>query len=464
MRKNKRLLASQLMVGQEMREVANTKTDKCKIVLVSPRSQHAWECLGLGYLASYSYKFGIRPEQYSFFSAEFDSDDEIIASCEDADVVGFSLTSFQVGHALSLVREIENINPRARIVWGGYAVSGLTEPQLLEMYGGHVDYFVQGPGEESWVEILSNPIAQRVIRKPLMAHLNEIPFPDRDLIRIDRNFEKLRKLGEGHKTSMEMQRGGCPFGCIFCAAGSLTRMHGRSRTAENIVDEMRVLRDKYGMDRESMVLMCDAEIFVTPEMQKMAELKIRRGIEFKFGMNVVASTILKPSARRALEKMVEAGCTEVWMGVESDPSLMHLTGKPITPEQVKEAFRITKEMGLIRRAYFILGFTPEETEQTILNRIPFIEELDPDVVGFTIYIPVPGSPGYNHDLHKHIDYDNSCEYLNTYTRTKALSNDDLQYWQKYLVQYFQDRITYRQLNNKTNSMTIIKERAGRSGH
>ena len=41
-------------------------------VLVSPRSLHAWESLGLGYLASYSYKFGFRREHYRFFSGEFE--------------------------------------------------------------------------------------------------------------------------------------------------------------------------------------------------------------------------------------------------------------------------------------------------------------------------------------------------------------------------------------------------------
>ena len=55
------------------------------------------------------------------------------------------------------------------------------------------------------------------------------------------------------------------------------------------------------------------------------------------------------------------------------------------------AFRITKELGLIRKGYFILGFTPNETEDTIKERISFIEEIDPDEVGFTIYIPVPGT-------------------------------------------------------------------------
>ena len=331
------------------------------------------------------------------------------------------------------------------------------------MYGAYVDYFVQGPGEEAWVEILTEEPAKRVLRKPLINDLNLIPFPDRDLIKIERNFEKLEKLGEGRKTSMEMQRGGCPFKCIFCAAGSFSKIHGTSRTSENIVAEMELLSDKYGMDKNSMVLMSDAEIFLTSEMEKMAKLKIENEIDFKFGMNVVASTIIQSKKRRILEKMIEAGLTEVWIGVESDPSLMHLTGKPITPVQVKEAFKITKEMGLIRRAYFILGFTPEETQETILNRIPFIEELEPDVVGFTIYIPVPGSPDYKYDLHKNIDYENSCEYFNEYSQTNTLTNEDLLYWQNYLVDYFKNKITYRQKDNQTNLSILLKKKLGRSG-
>ena len=106
---------------------------RSKIVLINPSSLHAWEALGLGYLASFSYKFGYRPEQYSFYAGEFDSDDEILAGCADAAIVGFSLTSFQIAHGLHLGREIRKVNPRVKIIWGGYGVSGLTAEQLREM-------------------------------------------------------------------------------------------------------------------------------------------------------------------------------------------------------------------------------------------------------------------------------------------------------------------------------------------
>jgi anaerobic magnesium-protoporphyrin IX monomethyl ester cyclase len=435
-----------------------------KIVLINPHSIHAWESLGLGYIASYSYLFGFHPAQYLFFSGEFDSDEEIINECVDADVIGFSVTSFQIKHALKLVSQIRHENPKVTVVWGGYGVSGLSPQQNLELYGDMVDYFIQGPGEEAWVHVLLNHPFQRVFRYPPPGDLNIFPYPDRELIRVDRNFEKLQKLGEGRKTSMEIQRGGCPFQCIFCAASSYCKPFKRTRTAENVIGEMELLKDHYGMTTDTMVLMSDAEVFMTDQMDRMATMKMERGIDFQYGMNVVVSSILHDRQRAVLEKMVQSGLKEVWMGVESDPTLMHLTKKPINPEQVIKAFKITKEMGLVRKAYFILGFSPEENEQTICNRIPFIEQIDPEEVGFTIYIPVPGSPGYQHDLHKEIDYENSCEYYNTYTRTNTLSNDDLHYWQQYLIDHFRDKLAYRLRNNETNSLVKLKNKAGRSGH
>ena len=437
---------------------------RIKITLINPKSMHAWESLGLGYLASYSYKFGYYRNQYSFYHGEFDDHEVIVNGCKKADIIGFSLTTFQICEALEIIKKIKQINNKAKIVWGGYGVNGLSEDQLIDMYGDFVDYFVQGPGEEAWVEILQQSCSNRVIRKQSFEKLDDIPFPDRELIRIDRNFKKLEKLDEGRKTSMEMQRQACPYKCVFCAASSYCKVRRGSRTAENIIGEMKELRDKYTIDKDSMVLMCDAEVFLTKEMYKMAELKIENGIEFGYGMNVVASTIIKPDQRRILSKMQESGLKEVWMGVESDPSLMHLTKKPITPDQVREAFKITKEMGIVRKGYFILGFTPKETAQTIKNRIQFIEEINPDEVGFTIYIPVPGSTDYKHEIHKYIDYRNSCEYFNAYTKTDTLSNDDLQYWQRYLVDYFKNKIAYRQRGNETNSMIVLKKRTGRSGY
>ena len=432
-----------------------------RFVFIRPKSIHQWEALGVAYLAAYSYKYGgYTRDDYAFFDGHFDSDEVIVEGCRGAEVIGFSLTSFSVDAALELMEKIKSVNAAAKIVWGGYAVNGFSEERLLEKWGDRVDYFLQGPGEESWLEVIADKAESRVIRKQIMDRLDDIPFPDRDLIKIDRHFEKLKNMGEIRKTSMELQRSVCPFDCVFCGGSSFAKPNRRTRTARNIVDEMIELRDRWRMDKDSMVLTCDAEIFLTPDMYEMADLKIREEVLFKYGINVVASMILKPEERRTLEKMQESGLTEVWMGVEAGPSLMGETGKPITPEKVREAFRITKEMGLIRKGYFILGFTPKETEDTIKERISFIEEIDPDEVGFTIYIPVPGSRDYRDEVHSAINYAASDEYQNTFTCTDTLSNADLHYWQDYLVKYFGNKAAWRQNPDKNMSL----RRPGRSGY
>jgi len=435
-----------------------------RFVFIRPKSIHQWEALGVAYLAAYSYRWGgFKRSDYAFYDGVFDTEEEIVRGCASAEYIGFSLTSFSVDAALRLGHMIRKVNPSAKIVWGGYAVNGFSEELLLERWGSEVDYFLQGPGEESWLEVITGKAKARVIRKQIMAQLDQIPYPDRELIRIDRHFEKLKKMGEIRKTSMEMQRSVCPFDCVFCAGSSFARPNRRTRSAENIVGEMVELRDRWGMDRDSMVLMTDAEVFLTPDMYEMARLKIERQIEFKYGLNVVASMILSYSQRKTLGKMQESGLTEVWMGVESGPSLMAETGKPITPDKVREAFRITKEMGLIRKAYFILGFTPNETVETIKERIGFIEEIDPDEVGFSLYIPVPGSRGYDHKKHKEIDYAASDEYFNDFISTNTLSNADLHYWQDYLVKYFADKAGWRQ-NPKKNATLQDGRLPGRSGY
>lgn len=436
-----------------------------KLVLIRVKSIHSWEALGLGYLASYSYKYGgFTREDYQFFDGFFDSDDTIVEGCKEAEFIGFSVTSFSIESSRNLLRKIRQVNTSAKIVWGGYGVNGWDEKYLIGTYGDEVDFFLQGPGEESWLEVITGNALTRVIKKNIVAEIDTLPFPDRELIKIQRHFDKLEGLGEGRKTSMEMQRSVCPFDCVFCAGSNYAAPNKRTRSAENIIQEMELLKSQYHMDKDSMVLMCDAEVFLTKDMERMAELKIERGIDFKYGMNVVASGILQKDQRRILEKMVKSGLTEVWMGVESDPSLMPLTGKPITPDQVREAFKITKEMGLIRKAYFILGFTPEETEETIKARIPFIEEIDPDEVGFTLYIPVPGSRGYDYAKHKNIDYTASDEYFNDFISTNTLSNEELHKWQQYLVDYFKDKATYRQNADKNHALTNIITKPGRSGY
>jgi len=77
-----------------------------KIVFIQPKSFHTWETLNIGYLAPYLRLHGYN--NLPFFSGFFNSDEEIIKGCKDANIVGFSCTSPQMKHALHLAKAIKN--------------------------------------------------------------------------------------------------------------------------------------------------------------------------------------------------------------------------------------------------------------------------------------------------------------------------------------------------------------------
>jgi magnesium-protoporphyrin IX monomethyl ester (oxidative) cyclase len=96
-----------------------------------------------------------------------------------------------------------------------------------------------------------------------------------------------------------------------------------------------------------------------------------------------------------LQKMKKAGCFAVWFGVESgSQNVIDSMGKNITVVQTRKAFKWAKEVGLIIIANIVLGF-PSETKESALKTVKFVEELNPNDVGYYIATPYPGTPMYD---------------------------------------------------------------------
>ena len=72
-----------------------------KAVLIRGRWHSVWENLASGYLYSFTKEL---VDEYLFFDGYFDSDEEIIAACVDADVVGFTGTTSQMHWNLPIAR------------------------------------------------------------------------------------------------------------------------------------------------------------------------------------------------------------------------------------------------------------------------------------------------------------------------------------------------------------------------
>lgn len=75
---------------------------------------------------------------------------------------------------------------------------------------------------------------------------------------------------------------------------------------------------------------------------------------------------------------------------------------------------------------------PNETKDDILMTKKLIDRIDPDYFAVTILCPYPGS-GFYSEKFKSVKWEDTDEYYNDFWNTKYLSNKELKYWQKYLM-------------------------------
>jgi radical SAM superfamily enzyme YgiQ (UPF0313 family) len=396
---------------------------------------HTWEALGIGYLVSYLKKSFPNQIEFDFFSGFYDSDETIIQGCKDAGVVGFSCTSPQFKHALDLANKIKTkVN---KIVFGGVHPTVLSKQVFSSQ---SVDWVFVGEGERAIVRILSSPIREQsrfITSWELIEDLDKLPFPDRNVIKQERNILQAYKDERRRVASIFSSRG-CPFKCTFCCSHSLWGRKVRYRSPGNILDEMDQLVRDWNID---FIKFSDDTFTVNRNrLLEFCREKVYRGLRVPFGANANVSTVDKD----VLVSLVQAGCEELWFGVESgSPKILREMDKHISIDKAMEVFKLCRQLGVKTRAYFLLGM-PSETIEDIKMTEELAEKLDPDIVGFSLLAPFPGNQYYNHELMKDWDWSVFDEYSNPWVHTKTLSNEELKSEQSRLVKKFKERITFRQ--------------------
>jgi radical SAM superfamily enzyme YgiQ (UPF0313 family) len=406
-----------------------------KLTLIRPFYHSIWESLACGYIGSYLKEYyHEKPLELQFFDGFFDSDEVIIKGSVDSDFVGFSCTSPQMKHALRLAWKIKERNPKVQTVFGGHHPSSLQRETLAYP---QVDMVVVGEGEVGLPMILRHPKDKTVYLPPPIENLDIIPFPDRKLIHQERTLA-LTEKNDGERIASMLSGRVCPFHCVFCTGdhdvfGNVVR----KRSVENVLAEMQQLISQWNID---FVKFADAEINTTLEwLREFCREKIERGITVPWGGNIHAAIMDKPT----LELMKKANCREIWIGCESgSPHILKEMGKAITIKQIKHVFTWAKEVGIRRRAYFMVGF-PSETRSDFDLTLKLADEIDADTYGMTVLCPYPGTAVYSG---KYVDVDWSLtdEYSNDFWITDSFSNEELKQLQSEFTKKFQDRLCIRQ--------------------
>ena len=410
-----------------------------KIVFIQPNTGfkgHTWEALGIGYITSYLKKHYNKKLNIEFYSGFYDSDKTIINACEKADIIGFSCTSPQYKHGVSLARQLKSKNNT--IIFGGVHASALPELVSKEKY---IDTIIKGEGEKALLQIVKD--VDNEVKLPkiycfnYIQNLDELPFPDRKTIKNERNIQQAYKDNNVRITSILSSRG-CPFNCSFCCSHSVWKNIPRMRSIENILDEFEYLVNTWKID---FVKFADDTFTISKKRTiDFCDLKIEKGIDIPYGANAHVNNI----DEEVLKKLAESNCQELWYGVESgSPKILRDIHKSTNIEKIKKVFKLTRDYGIKTRAYFLLGI-PNETIEDINLTEKLCDEIQPDIVGFTLLAPYPTNEYFDYESMKSWDWSTVDEYNNNWVKSKTLSNKQLRNIQKKLITKYQNHITFRQ--------------------
>jgi anaerobic magnesium-protoporphyrin IX monomethyl ester cyclase len=179
---------------------------------------------------------------------------------------------------------------------------------------------------------------------------------------------------------------GCPYQCIFCSVRLSMGNRFRSRSPENVVDEIEYWYKK-GWKRFEFNDDCFS-VDVNRAI-KICNLIIERKLKIKYylfnGLRVDRVN------KVLLQKLKDSGCEFISYGVESgNDEVLKTIKKGITIKQVEEAVRITNEIGITNSGTFIIGH-PSETLDKAMDTLRLAKKLPFSFVSFCNLVPYPGT-------------------------------------------------------------------------
>lgn len=330
--------------------------------------------------------------------------DEIAVQAKSYDVIGITSVSTFALRVFEIIQKLKSAGIQAPIVVGGSHATILPESCLIN----GADFVIVGEGELPMRELVdalesgSSPdhIAGLAYRKdgkiiknkrsPFIEKLDSIPIPAYDLLPMHKYKSSEARSRKQPSYSLMTSRG-CPGVCSFCNK-SVSGTKVRYFSAERIVDEFFLLRDKYGA--QDIAIWDDNFLTDHDLVDRVCDMLIRRNFNRTFSVEARADHVTMD----ILKRLKSAGCDFIAYGIESGSQrMLDIMHKRITLDQVRKAVTMTKKLGINIRGYFLMGL-PYETIDDMKNTIEFAIELDIEVASFTIFVPLPGTLDYKRAL------------------------------------------------------------------
>lgn len=184
-----------------------------------------------------------------------------------------------------------------------------------------------------------------------------------------------------------MQRG-CPMRCSFCADVLWSGRQVRKKSMARITREIEDICEKLDFVELHFADNCfSLDLGLTSGVSRvLADQGVCWSVETR--VDLVESRVLSSWSR--------SGCVEVEYGCESaSDSVLKASAKQITVDEMRAAFRMTKDAGISVHTNWMIGL-PGDTEDDARKTIDFVcEAIQSDLIDtldYYIMVPYPGTP------------------------------------------------------------------------
>ena len=305
-------------------------------------------------------------------------------------ILGFSVTNWDVLEAVRLAGKIKSAFPEIYIIFGGPQVT-LCPIETLRY--AEIDFLVLGEGEITIVELITclenkrplsevkgiafrdealNPIITD--RRPLIKDLSQLPLPAYELFDPP-SYKAADELRLGIMSSR-----GCPYQCIFCTGRNVMGRQMRRRPPIDVISEMAHWHSKYGITHfcfiEDNWLGHRKHAIELLDRLENAQLPITYSLEVGVRGDALSKDIC--------ERLKKTGCTIVAVGIESvDPEVLELSKKGEKIEEITQGIRAAKAAGLFVKGYFIVAL-PGDTKSKVEKAVAYARKEKIDMPRFAL--------------------------------------------------------------------------------
>jgi hypothetical protein len=290
-----------------------------------------------------------------------------------AEIIGISCMSDLLPLAVRGVEKLKERSPGKIIIMGGIGPSGAAAGILRHFP--FIDIIVKGEGEKTIVDVMDHLLEGKSLERVpgiCFRHGDTVyDNPPRQRIQdIDAiPFPAYRNIDFSHYTVPGiLSSRGCPLECMFCDASPYWGNICRTRRMENVIEEIRLLRETYGC--RYIEIVDDAFTLDRPRVLEFCQMLQEERLNIQWSCCGRIDRV----DRALLEEMVGSGCTMISYGVESGAeNVLRLLHKGFSRKQAMEVLAMSA--GYVdTAANFIWGF-PFETMNDFRDTLNMVAQI-----------------------------------------------------------------------------------------